>query len=425
VTAFLAVAAVMMAGALLAVLPPLLARRQAETSDRGAANIALLRRSLEDNDAELRTGAIDRDQWESARREIERRAVEESQATDGTQPVAAEAQRSPRIALLLAIVLPLAAVALYIVVGEPRAISGRPPVPEEAAAHAVENDRIQAMAEGLAKKLASAPEDAEGWATLGRTYAYLGRLQEAMNAFEESMKRRPQDARLLADYADMVAATKGGGSLMGEPEKLIRRALALDANQPKALALAGTIAFQKKDFATAAKHWERALAVMPEESGFAKQIAAGLAEAREAMGQPRSTAIPSAPAKAAPPKSAATAAAGGAAGGTVSGTVTLAPELAKRASPGDTVFVFARLPEGGPPLAVIRVKVSELPLKFRLDDSMGMGSGNALSTAPRVVVTARVTKTGNVVPQSGDFEGLSTPVIPGASGIAVRFDKER
>ena len=177
--AFLAVAAVMMAGALLAVLPPLLARRQAETSDRGAANIALLRRSLEDNDAELRTGAIDRDQWESARREIERRAVEESQATDGTQPVAAEAQRSPRIALLLAIVLPLAAVALYIVVGEPRAISGRPPVPEEAAAHAVENDRIQAMAEGLAKKLASAPEDAEGWATLGRTYAYLGRLQEA------------------------------------------------------------------------------------------------------------------------------------------------------------------------------------------------------------------------------------------------------
>ena len=424
-TAFLAVAAVMMAGALLAVLPPLLARRQAETSDRGAANIALLRRSLEDNDAELRTGAIDRDQWESARREIERRAVEESQAADGTQPVAAEAQRSPRIALLLAIVLPLAAVALYFVVGEPRAISGRPPVPEEAAAHAVENDRIQAMAEGLAKKLASAPEDAEGWATLGRTYAYLGRLQEAMNAFEESMKRRPQDARLLADYADMYAATKGGGSLMGEPEKLIKRALALDANQPKALALAGTIAFQKKDFATAAKHWERALAVMPEESGFAKQIAAGLAEAREAMGQPRSTAIPSAPAKAAPPKSAATAAAGGAAGGTVSGTVTLAPELAKRASPGDTVFVFARAPEGGPPLAVIRVKVSELPLKFRLDDSMGMGTGNALSTAPRVVVTARVTKTGNVVPQSGDFEGLSTPVIPGASGIAVRIDKER
>lgn len=421
-TAFLAVAAVMMAGALAAVLPPLLARRDAETSDRGAANIALLRRALEDNDAELRAGAIDRDQWESARREIERRVVEESQVTDGTSLVAA-AGRSPRIALLLAIVLPVAAVALYIAVGEPRAISGKPPVADEAAGHAVENDRIQAMAEGLAKKLASAPDDAEGWATLGRTYAYLGRLQEATTAFEEAMKRGPEDARLLADYADMYAATKGGGSLAGEPEKLIRRALALDANQPKALALAGTIAFQKKDFAAAARHWERALAVMPEDSGFAKQIAAGLAEAREAMGQPKSATIPSAPAKAAPAKAAAAAAAGAAPGGTVSGTVTLAPALAKRASPGDTVFVFARLPEGGPPLAVIRTKASELPLKFRLDDSMGMGSGNVLSSAPRVVVTARVTKTGNVMPQSGDLEGVSTPVVPGASGIAVLIDK--
>lgn len=423
-TAFLAVAAVMMAGALAAVLPALLARREAQTSDRGAANIALLRRSLEDNDAELRAGAIDRDQWESARREIERRVVEESPVTDGTEPVAA-AGRSPRIALLLAIVLPVAAVALYIAVGEPRAISGKPPVQEEAAAHAVENDRIQAMAEGLAKKLASAPEDAEGWAMLGRTYAYLGRLQEAMYAVEEAMKRRPEDAHLLADYADMYAATKGGGSLAGEPEKFIKRALALDANQPKALALAGTIAFQKKDFATAARYWERALAVMPEDSGFAKQIAAGLAEARVAMGQPRSTAVPSAPAKASPAKGAASAAAGGVAAGTVSGTVTLAPELAKRASPGDTVFVFARPPEGGPPLAVIRTKASELPLKFRLDDSMGMGSGNTLSSAPQVVVTARVTKTGNVMPQSGDFEGVSTPVMPGSSGVDIRIDKER
>lgn len=411
----------MMAGALAAVLPALLARREAQTSDRGAANIALLRRSLEDNDAELRAGAIDRDQWESARREIERRVVEESPVTDGTEPVAAAAGRSPRIALLLAIVLPVAAVALYIAVGEPRAISGKPPVQEEAGARAVENDRIQAMAEGLAKKLASAPEDAEGWAMLGRTYAYLGRLQEAMYAVEEAMKRRPEDAHLLADYADMYAATKGGGSLAGEPEKFIKRALALDANQPKALALAGTIAFQKKDFATAARYWERALAVMPEDSGFAKQIAAGLAEARVALGQtqPKSVGASPAPAKAAASRAAV-------AGPAVSGTIKIASDLAQRASPDDTLFVFARPPEGaGPPLAVIRAKVGELPLKFRLDDTMSMGPDYKLSSAARVVVTARISKSGNVMPQPGDLEGSSKPVTPGASGIAVLIDKAR
>ena len=424
-TAFLVVAAVMVAGALLAVLPPLLTRREAEMSDRGAANIGLLRRQLEDNDAELRAGTIDRGQWESTRREIERRAVEESQAADGAQPVAAAAERSPRIALLLAILLPIAATALYIVLGEPRAMSGKPPQ-EEAAGHAEENERILAMAESLARKLKAAPEDGDGWAMLGRTYAFLGRFQEATNAFEEAMKRRPEDARLLADYADTYAASKGGGSLMGEPEKLIKRALALDPNQPKALALAGTIAFQKKDFAAAARQWERALSVMPEDSGFARQIAAGLAEAREAMGQPKSAAIPSVPAKAAPAKGAATAATGASASRTVSGTVTISPELARRASPDDTLFVFARLPEGGgPPLAVVRAIVRELPLKFSLDDSMAMGPENKLSGAARVVITARITKSGGVVPQPGDLEGASKPVTPGASGVAVLIDKTR
>src|SRR3972149_7952582 len=410
----------MMAGALLAVLPPLLARRDAEPSDRGAANIALLRRELENNDADLHAGTIDRNRWESTRREIERRVVEESQATDGARPVGPPNERSPRIALLLAILLPIAAIALYIVLGEPRAISGKPPAAEEAAGHAVQSEQMLAMAENLAKRLSASPEDGEGWMMLGRTYAYLGRLQEAMNAFEEAVKRRPDDARLLADYADIYAGIKGGGSLMGEPEKLIKRALALDPNQPKALALAGTIAFQKKDFATAAKSWDRALVALPEDSEFAKQIAAGLAEARKALGQPQPTGA--GPVAGAAPASR-TASAG--AGPSVSGTVTIAPELAKRASPEDTLFVFARVPEGGgPPLAVVRAKAGELPLKFKLDDSMAMSPDNRLSGATRVVITARVTKSGGVVPQPGDFEGASKPVTPGASGIAVLIDKQ-
>jgi len=409
VTVFLALAAVMMTGALLVVLPPLLARREAETSDRGAANIELLRRALEDNDAELRAGAIDRGQWESARREIERRAVEESQVTDGERP--ALAARSPRIALLLAVVLPMAAIAMYIVLGEPRALSGRPPAAQAAAGHAAENEQMLAMADSLAKRLNAAPEDGEGWAMLGRTYAYVGRLQDALNAFEEAIKRRPDDARLLADYADVYAGARGGGSLAGEPEKLLKRALALDPNQPKALALAGTIAFQKKDFATAARDWERALAVLPQDSEFAKQITAGLAEARAALGQTQ-------------PKSAAAPVAANAT--SVSGTVTITPALARRASPDDTLFVFARAPEGaGPPIAVLRARVKELPLKFTLDDSMAMSPDNTLSRATRVVITARVAKSGGVVPQPGDLEGASKPVAPGASGVAVLIDKAR
>lgn len=426
--AFLIVAILMVAGALLAVLPSLLVRREAETSGRAAANITLLRRALEDSDAELRSGAIDQAQWEQNRTELERRVIEESQASDGAKAAPAITEKSPRIALLIGILLPVLAIPLYVLLGEPRAIMGGMPGNEESMSHAVQADQMRGMAERLAERLKAAPDDVEGWLMLSRTYAYLGRLTEAAEALETALKLRPDDARVLADYADMYAAVKGGGSLMGEPEKLVKRALSLDPNQPKALALAGTIAFQKKDFATAAKHWERAVSVLPPDSPFARQIAAGLAEAREALGQTKGSGVAATQSKSAPLKGMASAAvkgdAGGAGGKGVTGTVTLAPELVKRASPGDTVFVFARLPEGGAPLAVIRAKVSELPLKFRMDDAMAMGA-DKLSNAPRVIVTARVTKSGNVVAQSGDLEGVSAPVIPGTASVTVHINKER
>ena len=80
----------------------------------------------------------------------------------------------------------------------------------------------------------------------------------------------------------------------------------------------------------------------------------------------------------------------------------MAPALATRAAPEDTLFVFARAPEGaGPPFAVVRAKVRELPLKFKLDDSMAMSPENKLSSAARVVVTARISKSGNVDAATG------------------------
>jgi len=414
VIAFVVIAVLMVAGALLAVLPALLAKRGAETSERAAANLSLLRRELDDNDAELRAGSIDRDQWEKTRREIERRAIEESREGDAGAPLAVSNARSPWVASAVAVVLPLAAVSLYILLGEPQAITGKAQGDDEQMAHAVQRDKIEEMVTRLADRLKAAPEDAEGWAMLGRSYAYLGKFNEAMNAYEEAMKRGTPDARLLADYADIYATTKGGGSLN-------KRALALDPDQPKALALAGTIAFQKEDFAAAVRHWERFVAVVPQDSPFAGQIASGLAEAREALARTNPAA-----AKALAARTETAKAEPAAAGVSISGTVTLSPTLAQRAAAGDTLFVFAHAPgAGGPPLAVLRTTVGELPLKFTLDDSMSMSPQFKLSSAPKVIVTARVSKSGAAVPQPGDLEGVSAPVAPGATGIAIRIDKER
>lgn len=106
--------------------------------------------------------------------------------------------------------------------------------------------------------------------------------------------------------------------------------------------------------------------------------------------------------------------------------MTLTPDLASKVTPGSVVFVFALAPEGGgPPLAVFRAPANEFPLAFRLDDSMAMNQAQKISNTARVVITARLSKSGNVTVQPGDLEGPSSPVAPGASGVAVRIDKER
>jgi cytochrome c-type biogenesis protein CcmH len=423
---FWSIAAAMLVAALAFAVLPLLVRRSAESIDHGATNLALLRRAIEDNDAELRSGVIDRSQWEKTKIEIERRALDESQAATEPPPVPT-ISRSPRLAALIGVLIPVMALALYLVLGDPRALTGEV-APANSAEHALGREQIEAMVARLAERLNTTPEDAEGWAMLGRSYMALARFPDAVKAYQQALRRLPTDARLLADYADALGSVKG--NLAGEPEQLIARAIAADPNQPKALALAGTIAFNKQDFAKAIAHWERALANLPEESGFRNMVASALAEAREEL--TRSTGKPAGIAAgtgtlAADARAAANAAPAAAQSGkTVSGTVTLAPALAAQADPAATVFVFARSPEGaGPPLAILRTQVNKLPPSFTLDDTSAMNPQRTLSSAAKVIITARVSKSGNASPQAGDLEGASAPVAPSASGVAVKIDRVR
>jgi cytochrome c-type biogenesis protein CcmH len=276
--------------------------------------------------------------------------------------------------------------------------------------HATSSEQITAMTEKLAERLKEKPNDAEGWTMLARSYIALGRQPEALKAYENALSLRKDDATLLADYADALAV-KNNGRLDGEPMKQIDRALKIDPKNPKALALAGSHAFNKKDYAGAVKLWEVLVKNGPPENDLVKQIEPGLAEARNLAGLPPEVKPLDAPAKP-----------GATSNSTVSGTVTLSASLVKLAKPEDTVFVFARLAEGARmPLAILRKQVKDLPLQFTLDDSMAMSPANALSGASKVVIGARVSKSGNAVPQPGDLSGQSVPVNVGTSGVQIEI----
>jgi cytochrome c-type biogenesis protein CcmH len=343
----------------------------------------------------------------------------------------------PRPSTLLAVgaFVVLVAVAGYLWTGSPSLINETAAVAaaEPASApHALGADQINAMAEKLKERLKDKPDDAEGWAMLGRSYAVLGRAQEAVPAYAKAVALVGENAGLLADYADVLALANNR-SLEGEPMKMIQRALKANPDQLKALSLAGTYAFEKKDYAGAVKYWERIVVLAPtspdapKDPRFVDQVRASVAEARQLAGMPPAADAP----PAAPMAQVAQAAQGGDAPAAapnpdafVSGKVTLAAALAAKASPEDTVFIFARAAEGPRmPLAIIRKQVKDLPITFKLDDAMAMQPAMRLSAFPRVVVGARVSKKGDAIPQPGDLQGATEPVKVGTANLAIEISQ--
>jgi cytochrome c-type biogenesis protein CcmH len=399
VTAFWVIAVLLAAGALAFVLPPLLrGQRAAPGVAVDATNVAVYRDQIRELEADLAAGTLAREQFEGARRELEARLLADVQ---GGAAIPRTAARGRIAAITAGIAIPVASILLYLAVGNPGALA-----PAESEGHGVTRQQIESLIDRLAARMKENPEDATGWVMLGRSYAVLDRFPEAAEAYANAVKRSPPDAQLLADYADALAMAQGR-RLQGEPERLIAKALAIDPRNVKALALAGTAAFENKDFKGAIVQWRKILDIVPADSDMANSIRDSIADAEQLAGGP--VAAPTAPAK---PVAAAPA--------TVSGTVRLDPKLAKRVAPGDTVFIFARAVDGPRvPLAVTRREVRELPSTFTLDDRMAMAPGMNLSAHARVVVGARVSKSGQPGPQPGDFEGLSAPVNVGATGVNV------
>ncbi len=308
------------------------------------------------------------------------------------------------------------------------AVSPGEPGAAPAQEHSTESAQIEAMITRLAERLKTKPDDAEGWSMLGRSYNSQGRYAEALTAYKRAYDLRPKDAQVLADYADGLAVANNR-SLDGEPEKLILEAVKIDPQNVKALALAGTVSFNHADYKGAVDYWERAVKASDPAGDFAKQLQGALNEARQRGGMPPVAAAPGAgpadlfaPTAAQPAAEAAPAPAGAAGKEAITGRLTLKAELKGQVGPDDTVFIFARAPTGSKmPLAILRKKVSDLPLDFKLDDSLAMSPASRLSSASQVVVGARISKTGNAMPSPGDLQVLSAPMALGAQGVRIEI----
>ncbi len=411
-TGFYILAAILVAGALLLVVPPMLGfggRRRAHAERQRQADIALvvLREQLADLDNDRKAGKVTDKDYERSREELEARALEEGRAADD----GADIRPASAWAVSLAVVVPVVAVFFYLTLGEPDAldpvkVAGEP-------SHQVTPEQMVGLVAQLADRLERDPSDPMGWVMLVRSYAMLGDLEGAAATWARIGSKVPDDADILADWADILVAGSDG-NFNGEPDRLIARALELEPTNFKALALSGSADFQRSNYAAAAETWGKILDQIPPADETYAGVLSSVNEARARAGLP----LIGAEAAAAPQSAPATADSGL----TLSGTVSLSEALAADVQPDEAVFVFVRPAEGGIPFAAVRLVAGELPASF------DFSGAPLMSDAPlpaQVVVAARLSRQGDATARPGDLEGVSLPVGVGENGVEVVIDRVR
>lgn len=366
-------------------LPALLGKTGSGRINRARLNLLLHRQ----RQTELAQEAASPEDLERLTAESERNLLGDLEAAEETKAQSSTRGRSAVLATLA--IVPVLALTLYLALGRIDLIGARAPNNM-----ADVQDSIRQLAERLAKQ----PNDLEGWVLLARSLQATDQPDKAVTAYEFALKLAPEDLDVKALYAQALAETHQG-SMAGKPTEIVDEILKKNPDHQTALWMAGIAAAERKDAAKTVEYWERLKKQFGPGSEEAKQIEGYIAQVQ---GLPAQT-TPSEPAAAK------------GAGKQIRVTVTLAENLKSRVAPDDALFVFARAAEGPPmPLAVVRKQAKDLPVKVVLDDSMSMMQGMTLSTADRIVIGARISKSGQPKAEAGDLQGLSEAVAPEDNG---------
>jgi len=404
-TSFIIIAAVIVLISLAILIWPLLRTRNTVSYARQEQNIHYAKERLEELEAQLKNASISATDYEALKLEIETTLAHDIDiANNAPQEDVAGPRRSNKIAIsLLAVFLPLSALGVYLQVGTPNSLDvvetqSRP-----------NQQQVEDMISGLEKRLEENPNDLEGWQVLSQTYLALGRYQEAREGYQRILTLGGESAHAYASLADATALA-AGGQITEEVSQYLKRALTINPDNRQALWLSGLGAAQRGDKAMAKTHWGRLVPLLddaPQQQQELQDIIQEnfgdadeqIASSPQAQPKPQSQDAPQ------QQNSAQSIAQEG-----LTLNISLSAEMAQLANPNDFVFVFARAQQGPPaPLAVKRMRVADLPTTIMLSDADSMVAPMTLSKFENVIVSARVSKSGQPIAQSGD---LQSAVIP-------------
>ncbi len=402
-------------------LPFLRSQKGGESLKRKDLNVQLHREHLRELEDEFNDGLISNEEFNNAKRELEKELLIDISQVDDNKPAAKGVSLKTIIPAI--IVLPVFTISLYLFLGDLSMVGNRQ---EKIAQQQNHNEMhsIEEMVQRLRVRLEMQPEDGEGWEMLARSYVVINKFEDAVKAYRNAHKYIGDDPQLLADYSEALILASDN-SLTEEAVNLANKALQQNPEEPKALWIAGYANYQQGKVGQTLTQWERLLQLLPPGSEEANalqeninqikmQAGMDLADQNQALLE-KDTAVETrgnADLKAAPEAS-------------VDVHVSLDSALMDKTNPEDTVFIFARASEGPRmPLAIVRKQVRDLPVKVTLDDSLAMSPAMSLSKFDQVVIGARISKSGNAMPSSGDLTGTSNVVqLDEVTGVKITIDQ--
>lgn len=363
-------------------IPVLRVRKLQAEEDRTALNVTLYQERLQELQTQHQNGVLDDAGLEAGRAEAARELLTDTEGVQRRSSVL-----GGKIPLLAAILVPVLGVGLYMHWG------ALEPLQQAREMAAQQPQSIEQMTARLERAVKETPDSAEAWYFLGRTYMAQERAADAAKAFEKAVGLAGRAPELLGQWAQALYFANGK-QWNAQLQALTDEALKADAQEVTSLGLLGIAAYESQRYADAVRYWERLVAVLPEQDPSRVAIASGIARAREQIGEgeePNVAAEPAAKVHA------------------LEVSVSLAPEVQAQVKPDDAVFIFARALSGPPmPLAVKRLKVSELPAQVSLSDVDAMMPELKLSRFEQVQLVARVSRAGNAT--QGEWIGRLGPV---------------
>lgn len=376
-------------------IPVLRVRKLQAEEDRTALNVTLYQERLQELQTQHQRGVLDDAQLEAGRAEAARELLTDTEGVQRRSSVL-----GGKIPLLAAILVPVLGVGLYMHWG------ALEPLQQAREMAAQQPQSIGEMTARLERAVQEQPESAEAWYFLGRTYMAQDRASDAANAFEKAVGLAGRAPELLGQWAQALYFANGK-QWNAQLQALTDEALKADAQEVTSLGLLGIAAYESQRYADAVRYWERLVAVLPEQDPSRAAIAGGIERARQQMGEGEQASAATEPA---------------AKVHALEVSVSLAPEVQAQVQPDDAVFIFARALSGPPmPLAVKRLKVSELPVQVSLSDVDAMMPDLKLSRFEQVQLVARVSRAGNAT--QGEWIGRLGPVANTAREVqAVVID---